>query len=376
MKHNYIKKHPTTPISRTSPTISTTAVAGSTKDPLLTSSFYKNWDSKSTFFFLAAFALFSFSLVTYLPATAGKVHPTLGFDKVIIWGHKLHSHTHSYIHAAFYKTFKYMGYDTYWIDNYDMHTLETRNALFITEGQVDQHIPLDATSYYILHNCTSPKYAPLFQENRCIILQVYTHDCLSRNVTKIEECIYADYGNKVIYMPWATDLLPEEIDAIKANMHTKRRDTVVNWVGTIGGGYFGNITQVNNFKRACSEKRIPFHQLTHLNDEETISAIQKSYIAPALQGAWQCEKGYIPCRIFKNISYGQLGVTNSETVYKLFNKKIVYNSDTYQLFLDAQKKLANLNPQEIYELMDFVRDNHTYINRIDTLLDFLEKAQN
>src|SRR5690348_13238916 len=25
-----------------------------------------------------------------------------GFEKVIIWGHKLHSHTHSYIHNGFY----------------------------------------------------------------------------------------------------------------------------------------------------------------------------------------------------------------------------------------------------------------------------------
>ena len=31
--------------------------------------------------------------------------------KIIIWGYPLHSHTHSYIHAAFYKAFKYMNYD-------------------------------------------------------------------------------------------------------------------------------------------------------------------------------------------------------------------------------------------------------------------------
>jgi hypothetical protein len=347
MKRHYLKKQPTTPIF--TPTI---------------------------FFSLAAFAIFSFSLLTHSSIIAGKIHPTLGFDKVIIWGHKLHSHTHSYIHAAFYKAFKHMGYDTYWLDNYEMHTLETRNALFITEGQVDQHIPLDATSYYILHNCTSAKYAPLFQENRCIRLEVYTHDCLDRDVTKIAACIYADYGNKVIYMPWATDLLPHEINVIKSSLHTRQRSAVVNWVGTIWSGIHGNINEIKNFKRACSERQMPFQSLYHLSEEEAITAIQKSYIAPALQGPWQCEKGYIPCRIFKNISYGQLGVTNSETVYKLFNKKIVYNSDTYQLFLDAQKKLANLNPQDIYELMDFVRDHHTYINRINTLLEFLEKSQN
>ena len=41
--------------------------------------------------------------------------------KIIIWGHPLHSHTHSYIHNAFYIAFKYLGYNNYWFhDNSDI----------------------------------------------------------------------------------------------------------------------------------------------------------------------------------------------------------------------------------------------------------------
>ncbi len=29
----------------------------------------------------------------------------INIDKVVIWGHKLHSHTHSYIHNAFLVAF-------------------------------------------------------------------------------------------------------------------------------------------------------------------------------------------------------------------------------------------------------------------------------
>ena len=39
--------------------------------------------------------------------------------KVVIWGHKLYSHTHSFIHSGFFKAFKHLGYDTYWFDNND-----------------------------------------------------------------------------------------------------------------------------------------------------------------------------------------------------------------------------------------------------------------
>jgi len=36
------------------------------------------------------------------------------YSKVIIWGHPLYSHTHSYVHDAYYKAFKHLGYETYW----------------------------------------------------------------------------------------------------------------------------------------------------------------------------------------------------------------------------------------------------------------------
>ena len=99
-------------------------------------------------------------------------------------------------------------------------------------------------------------------------------------------------------------------------------------------------------------------------------------MAPAIQGPYQCGKGYIPCRIFKNISYGQWGITNNQTVYDLFKGKIVYNPDTYQLFYDAKNYIDNAPINELYELMDFIKNNHTYINRIDTLLTFMKQALN
>ena len=41
------------------------------------------------------------------------------FERVIIWGHKLHTHTHSYIHYGFQRRFKHLNYDVYWFDNND-----------------------------------------------------------------------------------------------------------------------------------------------------------------------------------------------------------------------------------------------------------------
>lgn len=140
----------------------------------------------------------------------------LFFNKVVVWGHKLHTHTHSYIHYGFVKAFKYMGYSVYWLDNNDdIQSIDFSNALFITEGQVDKNIPIRQDCFYIIHNCDSSKYSDLLAKGRCINLQVYVHWCLKKNVVKLDEFIYYDLQDKFIYMPWATDLLPYEIDQIK-----------------------------------------------------------------------------------------------------------------------------------------------------------------
>ena len=265
-----------------------------------------------------------------------------------------------------------MGYPTLWLDQHDDITnIDFANTVFITEGQVDQNIPLRLDSWYVLHNCDLAKYKNLIDSNRAIVLQVYTNDVLSRGLEKLAPFIYRSTSDRTIYMPWATDLLPQEIDEVKSRLPLTR-ERAVYWIGTIGGGKFGNIPELEGFRRACQENQIDFNQKANLPFAEGMGAMQKSYIAPAIQGSWQVEKGYIPCRVFKAISYGQMGVTNSKTVSELFEDRIVYNSDTYQLFHDAEAKMATMPTSELVSLMDFVRDNHTYVNRINTLLDFLE----
>jgi len=299
------------------------------------------------------------------------------FSKVIIWGHPLHSHTHSYVHWGFYRAFKHLGYEAYWVSSIDeIKNIDLANALFITEGQVDKNMPKRQDCYYILHNANSASYLELLHNNRCIALQVYTHDCLPGVTEKLDECIFSNVIRKIIFMPWATDLLPYEIDDIKQYHMKDKKQPIVNWVGTIGGGVFGNKVEIEDFKKACNENNITFNHMINASMEKNIDLIGASYMAPAIQGPWQCEKGYVPCRIFKNISYGQWGITNNKMVYDLFKGKVIYNSDTYQLFYDAKAYIDNASMSELYELMDFVKNKHTYINRIETLLKFMKEALN
>lgn len=305
----------------------------------------------------------------------------LPFDQVVIWGHKLHSHTHSYIHERFYRAFKHLGYTVYWFDHKDaVSDFDFSRTLFITEGQVDNRIPLREDCLYILHNCQGKKYESLFEKGCCINLQVYTDDVLSApNAVKIDTCIYYDIPGKCVYMPWASDLLPHEIEEMKQRLPHIKKDRRIYWIGTAGSGTFGNIEQLNPFARACKENNVQFRindsWAKALNRDDLLERTAKNFLAPTIVGKWQAEKGYIPCRIFINISSGQMGITNSPRVYELFDRKIVYNPDTYQLFYDAMGRLSTWSQEEQYALMDFIKTKHTYINRIQTLLDFFQKVR-
>ena len=298
------------------------------------------------------------------------------FEKVVIWGHKLHSHTHSYIHNGFYLAFKYLGYPTYWLDDTDnIQGFNFANSLFITEGQADRNIPLRNDCKYILHNCIDPKYK-LLKKMNYILLQVYTDSIFSvSSLVQLSPFIYYDLIGRCIYMPWATDLLPYEIDEIKDHLASISLKKRASWIGTIGDGQFGNTHQLEPFIRACKENKIDFFSKRGVSIEENRDIILSSYMAPAIVGEWQQQVGYIPCRIFKNISYGKMGITNSQHVYELFERKIVYNPDTYQLFYDAQKRIDGMSFEELFALMDFVKTKHTYLNRITTLLDFLDLVE-
>lgn len=296
--------------------------------------------------------------------------------KVIIWGHKLHTHTSSYVHNAFYRTFEHMGFKTFWFDdNDDVSQFDFSKSLFVTEGQVDKKIPLREDCFYVLHNCYDDKYQQLYAKNRCMNLQVYTDDVLGRKVDKIEECIYYDVPAKLLYMPWATDLLPHEIDNNKPQMPFNKNNKMSWWVGTICDGQFGNINQINPFKTACQTNGIIFAQASRDKSvQENIQLIKNSYMAPTIVGEWQHRVGYIPCRIFKNISYGQFGITNSPRIYELFERKIIHNNDTGRLFFDAKQRLNQLDVAELHSLMDYVKEKHTYLNRIGHIFAFIKLA--
>jgi len=329
------------------------------------------------------------------------------FKHVIVWGFPLHTHTHSYIHAMWFKVFK-EGFNksTYWFDDNNFpNEFDYSECIFITEGYADKNVPIVSTSVYFVHNAISPeKYiSARLIDIRFNVLEIHdvnhdfnlndgTHEKIIylSNETKYEK-IYSNKdihvskrGNEVkpinyecIYLYWATDLLPHEFDF--NNIYSEKSNSI-HYVGSPTGS-----VNYTNFKNECEKINIRFisHNpwQTPLSFEENRRLMKLSLLCPDFRpcgsqndtdmfgiknGKNHMEIGYLPCRILKAISYGHLGVTDSPHVKKVLGEHVVYNEN--MKFLLEKSLEERHNYSRILDAMKYIQDNHTYVHRARDLV--------
>ena len=318
--------------------------------------------------------------------------------KVVIWGYPLYSHTHSYIHAAFYKAFKHLGYDTYWFHDEEYpEDFDWSDCLFWTEGFADKNIPINKTSTYFVHVCPNPdKY--LGKVKRFVDVRtndiwhkdhVYTFTLDKEKVEKVGPCTYYqpkttrrvqvlndhhqywtdDYDK--FYISWAANILPEEFDFEDIN-HS--RENKIYFSGNLSNhGVCENFSKFKPFLIECQKNGIEFvHNdpwQNPLTEEQVKERTMKSILGVDIRGPEHIKNGYIPCRTFKSISWGHLGTTNSPEVYKEFEGHCLYQEDTAQLFYDAMEKRPDY--KFIKDAMKYVQENHTFVNRVQSIMSLL-----
>tara|TARA_B110000285_G_scaffold36160_1_gene39038 strand:+ start:3129 stop:4088 length:960 start_codon:yes stop_codon:yes gene_type:complete len=316
----------------------------------------------------------------------------MNVNNIIIWGHKLHSHTHSYIHNAFFIAFKKLGYDTYWFDdNDDTSNFDFSNSLFITEHQVDNKIPKRKDCLYFVHFVDPGKYDELPNEN-IIELKCVNRDMISDKnenpnivftpITDNKFEFFSKGKHYQYYTMWGTDIFPEDIQCNIDNLSEiskKINPSIFNFVGHMTEPWCIAHNACQSINMQFIKSGATFNQ-NHPNNksiEENINQIQSSSISPAFQQREQTESKYIPCRIFKNISYGRMGITNNPGVNELFDNRLIYNDNIIECMnigFEFEKRTDKL--LIIKDLMEYVRDNHTYIQRLESIKIFINKYTN
>ena len=303
--------------------------------------------------------------------------------RCILWGYPLHSDTYSYIYEAFKKAFEHLGYEVFWFTDEDYpEDFDYDNCLFFCEGYRDKNIPLRKTSTYICHVCINPdKY--ISSVKRLVDMRYHVdfiEDTNYNYITDYDNCEELESGvlydrssstYDIIYVAWAANLLPYEFNFDWAR---KKRESVYYMIGSISStGPFANGPIVQEWMHYCSKSGIEclYHDpwKNPLPDEIYREYMQRSIMQPDLRNETHKKWGVKSCRIFKAISYGMLGITNSPKLANFIDHSIVCNENILDLYTEGLSKHKDV--ELIQHQMKIVRDKHTFINRVQGILKLL-----
>jgi len=332
---------------------------------------------------------------------------------LIVHGLKTIDHTHRYIHESIYNTFNYIAEraehkihvrwcdDEYASKNIYTPTLynpEHNFLIFATPHlELDKYLPILDNAYYIVHfrdcvvytNNRITKYDELLKQKRAVkyIEFRYSADNIEYSKNDINRIIqisntpfWFDTKQNEGHLAWATNLFPEKINENISKISTSIKPYTRRQSYFCGHIWRANSDELTQWRNLCEEHDVECiieREKNELLHQEKVGA---SMLAPAIQGASQRQnenKYYMPCRIFKNVSYGAIPITNNIGVYNMFkNYGIIYDSDLNQLMEKCMDFCDNMNEnyedykQQQIHAMEYVRDNHTYLNRINTLIKY------
>lgn len=301
--------------------------------------------------------------------------------RIIIWGLKKRYHTHRHIHEAFYRNAKKLGYKTLWLED------EKKNGKYLHPGDLiitadvvgkmvnekkefeDYNLPVLNGVFYCLHNVKevfkkhlNPKYF--------INLQVYNEDLLKKdNVEKWNEATYFSIESNTLYQPWGTDLLPHEFKEPIFN-----NNKFVFWIGSIWNDKFnrGNLQEIKKLKEVLHKNNLKFLRLRFIPNFLNIFLIRKSRIAPAISGSFQAEVNYLPCRMFKNISYGQLGITNVKKFKDILGDAHINGNSIEEIIENSLKLSKEEYLQKVKDQQELIK-KYTYKNAIENIIKAIKQ---
>ncbi len=299
----------------------------------------------------------------------------INIKRIIIWGLKNKYHTHRHIHQAFYKNAKKLGYSTLWLeDEKKSQSLILPGDLILTADPVgrmvpekfqlkDYNLPIRDDIFYCFHHVKDIFKNNIKRENY-INLDFYSNDSEKSDI-KIDEVRYFNTATQTLFQPWGTDLLAEEFKKPIFNGKTR----LFFWIGSIWNDHLnrGNITKIKELKEVLKSKKIIFIHLRFIPDLFNIFFIRLSRIAPAITGQHQENVNYLPCRMFKNISYGQLGLTNIQKFKDILGDSFIESISTTELIEKGLSIKKNEYIKLVQKQQDIIK-KYTYKESIENII--------
>ena len=244
---------------------------------------------------------------------------------VTIWGLKNKRDSFRFLMKGFYENFIKLGYDTKWVDD-SARNQNIQSDLFLVCGIASKHIKFNKNSNYILHNVDlNSDDVEIIQKNKInfLNLQVFTNDADGETLGNGN--IVYNHKLNTLFQPWGTPLSPSEWQEYAPKNNSKREF----WVGAIWNNQMnqGNEVTIEVYRRLLKKYGITLVRrggsrikLNGLSDSMNSKLVRKSRFGATIVGDWQRNAAYVPCRLYKNITFGVAPISNMKPPMFLNNK--------------------------------------------------------
>ncbi len=238
----------------------------------------------------------------------------LVFDRLVLWGLRDEFRDMTHIFSGFRHAAERLGLDVVWVNDTETDAHAVRpGALVVAYNGASVHVPCVQGARYLLHNLGGDPLLGRLPEASWLLYQVYTDDLMTADgpawgCEQWDLFTFFQRDGRALFQPWGTDLLPDEHHPPVFSGSSR----VINWVGSVWDNELGqgNESAIAELVGVLGARGLEFRQHQAVAVDDMITLVRGSRIAPAFAGEWQVAQGYLPCRLFKNVSYGQLGITN------------------------------------------------------------------
>ena len=280
----------------------------------------------------------------------------LGVKRIVIWGlRSVYNDSYRFIQGGFYLTLKKLNIPTIWIDDAPENTNQIQiGDLIFAANRSMQYLPILAGVKYCLHNLER-RFVESLDKKDCVLLQTLIKERYVSEAQKnsganaiLDGAANYDVSSNVLHQSWGAPLLPREFFAPKKLLYKKSEYFVGTiWENELGQG---NSTVIPVYKNELQKRGIRFLHVQGAPELFNPLYVRHSAVGAAIVGNWQREMGYTPCRLFKAVSFGRLGLINSMNSFEAYpwaisNENIPELMD-YALGLSVEKSMELIRYQQ------------------------------
>ncbi len=289
---------------------------------------------------------------------------------VVIWGLRNKRDTFRYIHKSWFHMLKRSGIPVVWVDD-DLknQSVVSDRSIVVAVNTAARHLPKVRGARYVAHNIDPEPYLESLI-NRAHFLQIQVSIKLGafyRGAREILPCIYLDEEKHVLFQPWGTPFA--EYEWVREPLKARRGAEF--WIGSVWNNPLnqGNASMIPEWRDVLSSHGITLRKVPYGWPDTKLAyggLVRLSSIAAATVGDWQREHDYLPCRLFKNVSFGAVPVGNSPIYRRVFSNSAIVGTSLN----DTVNQYLELSITERHERVKFAQEcmgNYTYeaaFNRI------------